>query len=271
MVQTKMSYECKLEELCDGSQQCFVVVRILRLWDCIIPPLNDFLGMDFLAVDSEGFAMHGCIPLDVTDVFCGKLLEGSMYQISTFEVRPRGKKTHLAVAYDHLLYFNISTVVKQITYHATSIPHHHFSFASYTDIMSSSHNMFYLTDVIGMLDVITDVVPVVLCNNRGTIFKREIFLTLLSLKISLIIEHGGFRLQTIVFGDLASRLTGFDMTTIDLAERQNFRKIPSVATEKVGQNYEFILGVLNQSYSSQLVFKIYRFIPANSDYIEHDN
>ncbi|OMO65293.1 Nucleic acid-binding protein [Corchorus olitorius] len=45
--------ESKLSQLRDGGQKCAIVIKILRLWDSIIPPKNIFAGLDFLAADSE--------------------------------------------------------------------------------------------------------------------------------------------------------------------------------------------------------------------------
>ncbi|OMP09515.1 Nucleic acid-binding protein [Corchorus olitorius] len=179
----QMTSKFDLRDLCDGGVQCFIIVRIVRLWDSIIPPHSYFVGIDFLAVDSEsishqGYAMHGCIPLDIADDFRAKLTEGRIYRISNFEVRPRGKKTHLAIPCQRLLFFNVSTKVDEILHHERSIPYYYFSFASYNDIMTRSNDTFYLIDIIGILDVMTDVVLVELSNNRGTVYKRELFLSL---------------------------------------------------------------------------------------------
>ncbi|OMO65289.1 Nucleic acid-binding protein [Corchorus olitorius] len=346
-----MTSECQLRDLCDGGVQSFVIVRIVRLWDSIIPPHSYFIGIDFLAVDSEGYAMHGYILLDLADDFRAQLIEGSIYRISTFEVRPRGRKTHLAIPCQRLLFFNVSTKVDEIPHHARSIPTYYFSFASYDDIMTRSNDMFYLIDIIGILDVITDVVPIELGNpvritiwgpkthdldiaaiirlpykpvlsvsglsvkycqgfvhinscsatkfhidpsvhevtqlkqrfpydgsivnlkstadvcppqdlaypgaTRATI-EALLYMNPLTIKgywpdcaaprktrlrMSLIVEHQGFKLQTVNFGDLVSRLTGVNVTTLDFVEIQNYKKIPYVA------------GQLSISYPSSNIYQ----------------
>ncbi|OMP12780.1 hypothetical protein COLO4_02770, partial [Corchorus olitorius] len=45
--------ESKLGQLKDGGQRCFIVIKISRIWESIIPPKNSFAGIDFLAIDSE--------------------------------------------------------------------------------------------------------------------------------------------------------------------------------------------------------------------------
>ncbi|OMP07940.1 Nucleic acid-binding protein [Corchorus olitorius] len=133
--------QTKLSQLRDGGQRSFIVVRIVRLWDSIIPPRNIFTGIDFLTVDDKGFAMHGTIPAELADDFHGLIKEGHVYRIQIFEVGPKGRKTHLAIPLEALLYFNVSTVIEPIPEGIDKYPSHYF---------------------------------------RGTSDKREIFLTLQS-------------------------------------------------------------------------------------------
>ncbi|OMP10845.1 Nucleic acid-binding protein [Corchorus olitorius] len=431
--------QTKLSQLRDGGQRSFIVVRIVRLWDSIIPPRNIFTGIDFLAVDDKGFAMHGTIPAELADDFHGLIKEGHVYRIQIFEVGPRGRKTHLAIPLEALLYFNVSTVIEPIPEGIDKYPSHYFRFASYDDVMARNEKLYYLTDVIGVLTAATDVKSVTLNNNRGTSDKREIFLTLqsgqkikitvwdpkivelditsiillgykpvlaiggisirdnqaykqintcsgtkfllepnlpesfdvrksipddgkpiellssadvdnlrdytypdakenrvqdllymnaatikglkfkvkgkilrfqtkqgwyynsckdctfgvkkepsgyncprhgdtsprMNLKVSFIIQDGSFKLQTVVFGNLAKKLTGIDISNLTVSERLNLDQIPAIANSIIGKEFEFILGVSDQGYGPGLNFKVFYFDPVEQEqdisFVEKDN
>ncbi|OMO76357.1 Nucleic acid-binding protein [Corchorus olitorius] len=349
-------YEKKLNSLAPGGSNCYIVIKILRLWDCIIPPSNIFMGTDFLAVDSEGSAMHGCIPVEIAGDFSPMLGEGKIYAVSIFEV-------------------------------IGQFPQYHFCFASYYDIVRRDDSSYHLTDIVSILEAVTDVSLITLPNNKGRVFKRDLFILIsghkiritlwdskthdldmtpifrlkyqpvlaiaglniwnhssqrhintcsatkfyidpdiqettqlrrrsfpyngsfvtlvpasevgnhyfvysrffdcnmqqdgiiipvrsvamvcsgqalvinADLRISFIINLAGFNIQAVVFGTLAYRLTGVDITMLDLAERMNFRKIPTVAEHILNKEYDFILGILNCSYGPTLTYKIFRFLP----------
>ncbi|OMO76358.1 Nucleic acid-binding protein [Corchorus olitorius] len=375
--------ESKLAQLRDGGQICFIVIRIARIWDSIIPPNNIFAGIDFLAIDSEGFAMHGTIPVAISDDF-------------------------------------------QVTQGVDSFLRNHFNFASYEEIMARNQRVYHLTDAIGVLGAATDVTAIELNDNKGTVNKREIFLTLTSgqkiritiwdpkimeldipaliklgykpvlaiaglyvkdnqgnkqinacsatrfyidpqipeasevrksipddglpiemlssdevdnlrdytypdakkatirellylnpatikgikyrveahvlqfqtrqgwyynacrdctygvgrgpsgyncpkhgdnptprmnLKDSMILRDGKFKLQTIVFGTLAKKLTGIDVTKLTVFEKMNTTTIPAIANRILDKEFEFVLGLADQDYGPGLNFKIFYFVP----------
>ncbi|OMP11426.1 Nucleic acid-binding protein [Corchorus olitorius] len=368
--------ESKLSSLTHGGQRCYIVVRILRLWDCIIPPVHAFLGIDFLAVDSEGFAMNGFIPPEIADLFRSLLQEGNIYGISIFEVGPRKKKKHLAVPSDDIIYFNISINIQRMVDEPLTFPYYYFSFVCFDELIRRNEHIFHLTDLIGILEGVTEAYSFVLANNKGTVYRRGLFILLqrtayqesprypyygssisllrhsdieiskgsihqdthettiasltlmnptlikvepstlvglkfkviarvirlqheagwyyhscnnctsgikricpgiytcgfhgptpprMNLRVSLIIEHNDIKLQTIVFGDLAYRLTGLNLTILSLAERMNFKKIPAVAEQIIGREYEFLLVLLNHYYAHPMTFKILRFLPLHAD------
>ncbi|OMP08534.1 Nucleic acid-binding protein [Corchorus olitorius] len=128
-----------LSQLRDGGQRGAIVIRMVHLWDSIIPPNNIFTGIDFLAVDYQGFAMHGTIPADLADDFRDQVREDKVYKVQIFEGSIRS-------------------------------PLYYFKFASYEEIMAQNEKLFYMTA--------TDVKSVVRHNNRGTVDKREIILLL---------------------------------------------------------------------------------------------
>ncbi|OMO54523.1 Nucleic acid-binding protein [Corchorus olitorius] len=404
--------ESKLSQLRDDGQRCAIVIKILRLWDSIIPPKNIFAGLDFLAADSEGFTMHGTIASELADDFRPKIKEGHFYKITIFEVGHRNKKTHLAVPLETILVFNVSTVIEEITEGTSKFPPHHFRFADYHEIMARNEKLYYLTDIIGVLGSTTDVKAIELQNHQRTVDKRDIFLTLLSgdkikitiwdpkimdlnitapfvysplidnklintcsatkfylepdipevveirkripddgkpielisssdvdalnqftypdvvektikdllfmnpavikvkgqvlrfqtkqgwyynscpdctfavsrrpsgyhcnkhgdtpvaklsLKISIIIQHAGFKVQTIIFGNPAKRLTGMDISSLTLDEKMNLEEVPAIANQILNKHFEFILGVSNQAYGPGLNFKIFHFNPLESE------
>ncbi|OMP12037.1 Nucleic acid-binding-like protein [Corchorus olitorius] len=73
--------ETMLSQLRDGGQRGAIVIRMVHLWDSIIPPNNIFTGIDFLAVDYQGFVMHGTIPADLADDFRDQVREGQVYKV----------------------------------------------------------------------------------------------------------------------------------------------------------------------------------------------
>ncbi|OMO74611.1 Nucleic acid-binding protein [Corchorus olitorius] len=403
--------ESKLAQLRDGGQRCFIVIRIARIWDSIIPPNKIFAGIDFLAIDSEGFAMHGTIPVAIADEFRPQIQEGHVYKIEIFEVGPRNKKTHIALPLETLLIFNVSTIIEEVTQGVDSFPRNHFNFASYEQIMGRNQRVYHLTDAIGVLGAATDVTTIELNDNKGAVNKREIFLTLTSgqkiritiwdpkiveldiptlinlgykpvlaiaglyikdnqgnkqinacsvtrfyidpqipeasevrksipddglpikmlssdevdnlrdytypdakkatirellylnpatikgikyrvkahvlqfqtrqgwyynacrdctygvgrgpagLKVSMILRDGKFKLQTIVFGNLAKSLTGIDVTKLTVFDKMNTTTIPVVANRILNKEFEFVLGLADQDYGPGLNFKIFYFTP----------
>ncbi|OMP06330.1 Nucleic acid-binding protein [Corchorus olitorius] len=348
-------------------------------------------GAILMQTTFQGFAMHGTIPAELADDFRGQINEGQVYKVEIFEVGPRGRKTHLAIPLEELLYFNVSTVIEPITEGIANFPSHYFRFASYDDIMARNEKLYYLTDVIGVLTAVTnvkalfiphlyfpvltvvvpshpsgqkikitvwdpkivelDITSIILLGYKpvlaiggisirdnqvhkqintcsGTKFLLEPNLpeslnvrkrdytypeakekrvqdllymnaavikgwyynsckdcTLgvkkepsgyncpkhgdtsprMNLKVSFIIQGGNFKLQTVVFGNLAKRLTGIDVANVTVSERLNLDKIPAVANSILGQEFEFILGVSDQGYGPGLDFKVFYFDPIEQE------
>ncbi|OMP08443.1 Fgenesh protein [Corchorus olitorius] len=224
--------EIKLSNLGPGGQRCSIVVRLLRIWDCIIPPLNTLLGLDFVVVDYEGFAMHGCIPIDIADEFSHQLSEGKVYRIGMIPLD--GGMVELISGMQ----------------------------------IDSSHKFSYCDAPTATVEQLLYMNPQTIKGSKFKVVGRVVRLQHRAgcLRISLIIEHNGFKLQTIVFGNLAHWLTGVDITMLDFAERMNFMKIPTVAEDIINREYEFILGVLNRSHGPGLTFKIFQFAPTNTSF-----
>ncbi|OMO50956.1 Nucleic acid-binding protein [Corchorus capsularis] len=128
----------------------------------------------------EGFAMHGVIPSDLADDFMPQIKEGHFYKIRIFEVVPRLRKTHLVVPLETELFFNVSTQINEVREGVSKFPDYYFKFASYDQVMIRNEKCYCLTDVIVVLGQTTDVKPIVLNNNKGSVDKRDIFLTLIS-------------------------------------------------------------------------------------------
>ncbi|OMP06329.1 Nucleic acid-binding protein [Corchorus olitorius] len=113
----------ELSHLTLGGQASDVIVRLIRIWDCIIPPVNMFVGIDFLVVDCQ---------------------------------------------------------IVELTEPVQAFPREYFCFASYEDLIARDNQSWYLTDILGRLEAVTDVTPSILPNNKGTVFKRDLYLTLLT-------------------------------------------------------------------------------------------
>ncbi|OMP09513.1 hypothetical protein COLO4_05395 [Corchorus olitorius] len=81
------------------------------------------------------------------------------------------------------------------------------------------------------------------------------------LKVSLVLLDGDYKLQAIVFGNLAKCLPGIDVANLTVAEKLDRKNLPSIATEILGKDFDFVLGLGDQTYNSGLNFKIFRFTP----------
>ncbi|OMP10844.1 Nucleic acid-binding protein [Corchorus olitorius] len=402
-------FQGELSTLRYGGQPNSVVVRLIRIWDCIIPPLNMFVGIDFLVVDSQGFGMHGCIPLDAADIFRSSLLEGKLYRISVFEIEAR-KKKNLTL---RSLWRPSSSLMSELGLVKLQNQSRPFleNISALLRMMKFLH-VIIDRDVLGLLEAVTDVTESTLPNNKGIVFKRDIYLTLLtgegvivrlwnpkvddldvtsiarlgykpllaiaglhikqyqghsfpaelhlvvnaltvvrllgfmlipifkkpfklergynagctksllgpfchvftcrlerriveqllytnpaaikgpksseflqrwcnliqrqvvtihhidilsischscSLRLSLILEHAGFKLRVVVFGTLAHRLTGLDATMLHFAKKIDWKVIPVDTASIINMEYDFVLGVLKRSTGCGMAFKIYQF------------
>ncbi|OMP08532.1 Nucleic acid-binding protein [Corchorus olitorius] len=81
---------------------------------------------------------------------------------------------------DTVLFFNVATEIEEKSGEPTGFPQYHFSFVSYTDIKYKGRDSRHLTDVIGQLDAVTNVTLIDLPNNKGSVFKSDLFLILLT-------------------------------------------------------------------------------------------
>ncbi|OMP11425.1 Nucleic acid-binding protein [Corchorus olitorius] len=72
--------------------------------------------------------------------------------------------------------------------------------------------------------------------------------------------HNRFKLQIIVFGNLAQRLTRIDVADLTLAEKMNTTEIHDVAKSILHKQYEFVVSVSDQGYGPGLNFKVFHFI-----------
>ncbi|OMO65290.1 Nucleic acid-binding protein [Corchorus olitorius] len=302
--------EIQLSQLRDGGQRGYIVVKLIRIWDCIIPPTNIFTGIDFLALDSQGFAMHGTIPSDLADDFRPQVKEGRVYEIRIFEVGPRWRETQdysVGSKADGPKYYpgykQINSCSATKFYLDPLIPQAAELRAKFLvdgrpiDLISSAdvdasnectypdavnklaQDLLYMNPAVIKFKVIAKVVD--FKTGHGWYYtsctdctfavkptpagyrceKHGITPTRISLRVSLVLVDGDYKLQAIVFGNLAKRLTGIDVANLTVAEKLDRKNLPFVATEILGKDFDFVLGLADQTYNSGLNFKIFRFTP----------
>ncbi|OMP07941.1 Nucleic acid-binding protein [Corchorus olitorius] len=357
-------FQGELSTLRFGGQPNSVVVRLIRIWDCIIPPLNMFVGIDFLVVDSQvGFGMHGCIPLDAADICrswyltdvlglleaitdvtectlpnnkgivfkrdiyltlltldhipyicnCGervivRLWNPKVDDLDVTSIALLGYKPLLAIAGLHIKQYqgckcinscsttriyvdpNIQetiqarerslldgSMVEFISGDLTDIGHK-FSFHDaqrrtveqllYTNPAAIKGLKFRVLAKIVQLDLKAGwyyyscqqcSLGLKRLNNADHCRIYGLTVPRRNLRLSLILEHAGFKLRVVVFGTLAHRLTGLDATMLHFAQKINWKVIPVDTTSIINMEYDFVLGVLKRSTGCGMAFKIYQF------------
>ncbi|GFP94127.1 ATP-dependent DNA helicase pif4 [Phtheirospermum japonicum] len=182
--------EAKLSQIEPGIR-AFIVVRIVRLWKTILPPYNEFISIDFLAVDDQKNAMHGTIPSEYSADFEDHLMEGNVYKINMFQVTKR-KQSHNVVPVQKMLYLSSTTRIEKINDDLDKYPQHYFQHATMDNIIARTDHEYFMTDVIGLLISVTPISSVqispkqVSANITGqssaktfTANKRDIFIKLL--------------------------------------------------------------------------------------------
>ncbi|GFP87821.1 probable beta-d-xylosidase 6 [Phtheirospermum japonicum] len=184
--------EAKLSQIQPGIR-AFIVVKIVRLWKTILPPHNEFISIDFLAIDDQKNVMHGTIPSEYSADFEDQLMEGNVYKINMFQVT-KCKQSHNVVPLQKMLYLSSTTRIEQINDNLNKYPQHYFQFATMDDIIARTDREYFMTDVIGLLTSKTPISSIqispkqVSANITGqssaknlTANKRDIFIKLLSL------------------------------------------------------------------------------------------
>ncbi|XP_039140380.1 replication factor A protein 1-like [Dioscorea cayenensis subsp. rotundata] len=149
--------------------------RVTRIWDCYVPTSNKFLGIAFLATDSQGDAIHVQIRDFDCPKFQEKLIEGSVYKIAKFQVvRPNIR--YLSTTREFAILFSSITQLALIPDDPTPYPRYHFEFLDREKMAPQANSDKYLIDAIGTLMSIGPIQNVQLTKYEKIVEKRDVIL-----------------------------------------------------------------------------------------------
>lgn len=83
---SKKQYQ-SLSEICPGSYNWVVKVRVIRSWRGLSNKGEAFRGLNILLLDDKDCRMHAFVPGNVIDKHEDKLVEGNICSISNFTVK----------------------------------------------------------------------------------------------------------------------------------------------------------------------------------------
>jgi len=128
-----------------------VRVRVSRIWVAFHPNTGTVFSLDCLLIDEEGATMQAYAPLSDMERFKGQLVEGKVYALMDFAVRPR-KNEYMACRNGLMIYMHGLTVVDEIDENTSSwIPLHSFEFVDFDDVPLRNGDKRFFTDVIGQI------------------------------------------------------------------------------------------------------------------------
>ncbi|KAG2312750.1 hypothetical protein Bca52824_024307 [Brassica carinata] len=138
-------------------------VRLLRLWEARnINKRGELMSVEMLLIDESETLVQGCLPAGFQSQFRERLIEGSVYTLSGFDVtrsNPKFRLTDGPVS----IRFNEGTAVEKLASTARTIPTEHFRFRTHKQILELANSGRQLPDVIGELrairSTITDRIP----------------------------------------------------------------------------------------------------------------
>ncbi|OMO70235.1 Nucleic acid-binding protein [Corchorus olitorius] len=146
-------FHCTLGKLKPGFK-AFIVVRVARMWDTVLPDAVVPIRTDLLLVDHDGSTMQAIMSKGVSRRFSAKIVEGCVYKFTRFDTVVC-KLSYLAVPSKYIIYLNSSTSVEEITKSINfDYPRHFFRFATLEDLRARNEKSRILTDVIGVLTAI---------------------------------------------------------------------------------------------------------------------
>ncbi|OMO50054.1 Nucleic acid-binding protein [Corchorus olitorius] len=129
--------ELTISQLHRGGNTNYIILRVARRWDTILPTSGKFISVDFLFTDRNGHAIHGYTNPKLHKNHSGVLLEGHVYKISTFQVKGL-KGSHNAIPGTNTLLLYWSTTVTPVDVDVTPFPRHYFGFATIEQVLKSS-------------------------------------------------------------------------------------------------------------------------------------
>ncbi|KAL0730706.1 hypothetical protein Bca4012_026800 [Brassica carinata] len=138
-------------------------IRLLRLWEARnINKRGELMSVEMLLIDESNTLVQGSLPAGFQSQFRERLIEGSVYTLSGFDVtrsNPKFRLTDGPVS----IRFNEGTAVEELASTARTIPTEHFRFRTHKQILELANSGRQLPDVIGELrairSTITDRIP----------------------------------------------------------------------------------------------------------------
>ncbi|OMO50725.1 hypothetical protein CCACVL1_30301 [Corchorus capsularis] len=174
------------------SLRAYVIARVARKWETILPAQTQPINGDLLLVDDMGASMEVVIPGDCMHRFSDeKVAEGKVYKILHFQVSNR-KKKYKSIPGEYTIYFLSSTKLIEVTEDLHMYPRYFFRFAQMADIITRSEKDPVFTDAIGMFIVYGEPVGVPVDSGVRIFHKVDVDIRLLSdeiLRLSFWVSH----------------------------------------------------------------------------------
>ncbi|OMO99937.1 Nucleic acid-binding protein [Corchorus olitorius] len=195
-------FHCTLGKLKPGLK-AFIVVRVARMWDIVLPDAVVPIRTDLLLVDHDGSTMQTIMPKGVSRRFSGKIVEGCVYKFMRFDTVVC-KLSYLVVPSEYIIYLNSSTSVEEITKSINfDYPRYFFRFATLEDLRARNEKSRISTDVIGVLTAIGSKTNVKRASGNST-DRRDIMIKLQS-NDDIMVKFWGLHVGSIDEGYLMSR------------------------------------------------------------------
>ncbi|OMO64422.1 Nucleic acid-binding protein [Corchorus olitorius] len=182
-------FHATLAQLRPGIR-AYVIVRISRMWDTIIPGSTEPKNHCLLLLDEKENAIQAVISREAMPDLEKKFVVGRVYKIMRFQTLVC-KTGYNAIPSEFIVHFNGGTEFLEISENVERFPRYHFRFASMEQIRCRHERDPVLTDVIGML-VSAGQAGSVPLQSGGSADKMDIYIRLASedvLRITLWGSH----------------------------------------------------------------------------------
>ncbi|KAL1815488.1 hypothetical protein ACET3Z_018062 [Daucus carota] len=135
-----------LQEVCSGSFDWTVRVRVLRKWRGTATNGKELKGFNLLLLDSQSCRLPGFVPALVAQKYENKIVVGNIHVLSNFFVKDyKPDEKFRCVCCEKQIYFINFTEVEVIPDDDTMIPRNVFDFADLGDLIDIADDNTYLT------------------------------------------------------------------------------------------------------------------------------
>lgn len=142
-----------LSDICAGSYNWIVKVRIVRSWRGVSNKGEAFKGLNLLLLDDKDCRIHAFVPGNIIDNHEDKLLEGNICSISNFSVKDyKSDEKFRCINSDKQIMFTTYTEVKKFDEDDSLIANNIFDFYDLADLSLIANDNTHLTDVIGVIE-----------------------------------------------------------------------------------------------------------------------